>query len=86
MPAPQSFQSVAFANGVRHIEIWYCINPTPPAGPDSCEFLATDTNTPYVHSIEAAEAGKMVHYMARWVNSRNEFGPWSETVSATVAG
>ena len=78
--------SRAKPDGVHHIEIWYCISPTPPAGPENCEYLATDTNTPYLHAMEAADAGKMVHYMARWVNTRGEFGPWSETVSATVTG
>lgn len=78
--------SRAKPDGVHHIEIWYLMGPTPPAGPEDCEYLATDTNTPYEHYMDAADAGKMCHYMARWVNSRGEFGPWSETVSATVTG
>lgn len=73
-------------DGVRHVEIWCFIGPNPPTGPQDCVFLSTDTNTPYMNQIAPEHAGKMIHYIARWVNSRNEHGPWSETVSATVPG
>lgn len=73
-------------DGVAHIEIWCAIGPTPPVSPTGCVFLATDTNTPYLNNIDPSHAGEMVHYIGRWVNSRGEKGPWSETASATVTG
>jgi hypothetical protein len=73
-------------DGVRHLEVWCHIGPTPPADPQSCVFLSTDTNSPYLNQIAPEHAGKMIHYLARWVNTRDEKGPWSETVSATVTG
>jgi hypothetical protein len=33
----------------------------------------------------AAAGGKTAVYMARWVNTRGEKGPWSEVTTATVA-
>jgi hypothetical protein len=30
------------------------------------------------------DAGKIAHFLMRWVNTRNQPGPWSETVSATI--
>ena len=33
-----------------------------------------------------AQAGQMVWYWLRWVNTRGDKGPWSEPVSATIAG
>jgi hypothetical protein len=32
-----------------------------------------------------ADAGKTAAYCLRWVTAAGEVGPWSETVSATVA-
>jgi hypothetical protein len=32
-----------------------------------------------------AAGGKTAVYMARWVNTRGEKGPWSEITTATVA-
>ena len=29
-------------------------------------------------------ANKVAHYKLRWVNTRGEKGPWSETASATI--
>ncbi len=49
-------------------------------------YLATDTASPYLATFDAADAGKTVHYFFRWVNTRNESGPWSATVAATVGG
>lgn len=28
----------------------------------------------------------VAHYMLRWVNTKGEQGPWSQTVSATITG
>jgi hypothetical protein len=33
---------------------------------------------------DPAEAGKLTHYMLRRENTRNEFGPGSETITATA--
>jgi hypothetical protein len=78
--------SRAKPDGVHHLDIWWCVGPTPPTGIEGCTYLATDTNSPYVNNIASEHAGKIAHYMARWVNTRGEFGPWCETVSATVPG
>ena len=43
-------------------------------------FLALDTRTPYRADWTGADAGKIAHYLLRWVNTRGEKGPWSETV------
>ena len=31
-----------------------------------------------------ADAGQAAHYMLRWLSTRGEAGPWSETASATI--
>jgi hypothetical protein len=30
------------------------------------------------------DGGKTAHYMLRWLSTRGEAGPWSETASATI--
>ena len=70
--------------GVRAVHIFNKVGGTPPATPDDVDFLATDTRTPYTVVYDGSEAGQIAYYMLRWENTRGEFGPWSETVSATI--
>ena len=71
-------------DGVMGVEIWCALGATPPADASACSFVALDTNSPYVVEYEGADANKTAHYLLRWVNTRSEKGPWSETVSATI--
>lgn len=48
--------------------------------------MAIDTNTPYMNEFDPAQGGSMGHWVARWVNTRGESGPWSDVVSATIPG
>ena len=70
--------------GVMGAEIWVKIGPTPPVDPSELTFLAVDTRTPYTTDFDGADGGKQAHYMLRWVNTRGETGPWSETATATI--
>ena len=70
--------------GVRGAEIYCAIATTAPADPAAYRFLALDTATPYLIEHAPADGGKTAHYLLRWVNTRGEAGPWSETVSATI--
>ena len=67
-------------------ELWVKIGDAPPADPSELSFLALDTNTPYLAEYSGVQAGKKAHYMLRWVSTRGDKGPWSETVSATIGG
>jgi hypothetical protein len=40
--------------------------------------------TPYTADFDGADGAKQAHYMLRWVNTRGETGPWSETATATI--
>ena len=71
--------------GVRGCEIWCVIGPAPASVADA-RYLGTDTATPYLAAFDPADAGKSAHYFLRWVNTRNQPGPWSETVTATIGG
>ncbi len=73
--------------GVLGAEVWLNLQPIgqpTPTDPASFTFVALDTKTPYTIDFQAAEGGKNAHYLLRWVNSKGDKGPWSETASATV--
>ncbi len=72
--------------GVAGCEIWVKVGGTPPADASELTYVATDTGTPYLAEYPGAKAGQMATYWLRWVNPRNERGPWSEPVSATIPG
>ncbi len=60
------------------------VDGPPPVDPGELAFLAVDTRAPYTRDYAGAQGGKPAHYMLRWVNSRGETGPWSETATATI--
>lgn len=72
--------------GVREIEIWAKIGAPAPAGPSECAFIGTSSKQSLLITHKDADAGKPVHYIGRWKNTRAETGPWSETVVATIGG
>ncbi|MBI5706964.1 MAG: hypothetical protein HZC36_08235 [Armatimonadetes bacterium] len=49
------------------------------------ERLATDSRTPYTANFDGSEANQTAHFIGRWMSTRNEPGPLSERVSATVS-
>jgi hypothetical protein len=79
-------RSKAKPAGVAGCEIWVKVGGAPPADPSELRYVATDTATPYLAEYLGADAGKTAHYWLRWLNTRGEPGPWSDTVSATIPG
>lgn len=57
---------------------------SPPVNLDDAEFVAVDTASPYVYEFEPADAGKTAYWISCWVNPRQQAGPCSETVAATI--
>lgn len=78
--------SKAKPKGTRGSQIWFFIGTTPPTDMEQYDYLATDSQTPYVHGHDMEDVGKTVHYRLRWVNTREEPGPWSDVISATITG
>lgn len=78
--------SRAKPDGAQGCEIWTKVDGPPPTDPSQLSYLATDTRTPYTAEFDGGQAGKTAYYMLRWVSTRGETGPWSQTVSATITG
>lgn len=70
--------------GVAGCEIRMKVGGTAPADFNDCEYLATDSRTPYVVDFEIAQAGELVYYLARWISTRQQPGPWGALATATV--
>jgi hypothetical protein len=71
--------------GVIGCEVW-CKIGEPPTGPSQMTFLGLSRSSPYLAEFPETDAGKMAHYMLRWVANSGEKGPWSETAAATITG
>lgn len=74
--------------GVLGAEIWVAVTvagAATPTNPADFDFVALDTNSPYLKEWPAGEVGKNAHYILRWVRGEHK-GPWSETVSCTIVG
>jgi hypothetical protein len=76
--------SKAKPDGVYGCELRCQVGGAEPLDPEEMKFLALDTRTPYVADFDGADTGKIVYYRLRWLNSRQEPGPWSDIYSATI--
>lgn len=71
-------------NGVTSCEVYLNISDQAPQNPESYEFHMLSTRAPQRISFKAEDSGKTANYLLRWVNTRGEYGPWSQVISATV--
>jgi hypothetical protein len=70
--------------GVRACEIREQIGGTAPTDPEDMAFLALESRTPYRADFDADDIGKIAYFAARWINTRNQPGPWSQIYSAII--
>lgn len=70
--------------GVRGCEIWIKTGGTSPVDYKECEYLSTDTRTPYIVDFDGADALQTAYYLLRWVNTRNVPGAWSPLAQGTI--
>jgi len=81
--------------GVLGAEVWVkLVDADQPAdsliiaslgNPATFGFLTMTTKPTFRADFKPGEGGKTAVYMARWINTRGEKGPWSEITTATVA-
>jgi hypothetical protein len=70
--------------GVAAFETWRFVGNTMPTDESAFAYVATSTVTHLVIDYALAEVGKTVWYRFRWVNARNQPGPWSEIICAVI--
>jgi hypothetical protein len=74
--------------GVLGAEVWVKLvdaDQPAPTDPAALTFLTMTTKPSFRAEYARAAGGKTAVYMARWINTRGEKGPWSEITTATVA-
>jgi hypothetical protein len=75
---------LAKPDGVHGCEV-YMKKGEAPVSDTELTFVGTDTRSPFVVDFDIADLGQTVHYRLRWVNTRGQYGPWSQLASAVVA-
>jgi hypothetical protein len=71
-------------DGVAGFETWRFIGDGMPTDDSGFTYVATSTTTKLVIDYPLAKVGKTVRFRFRWVNTRNQPGPWSEIISAVI--
>ncbi len=81
---PQNERLNKKPKGVGSIELRKKVGEAP-EGPDDMQTAAVMTSSPAVIDL-AGQAGKIVYYVARYLNTKGQPGPWGEVESAEVTG
>ncbi|MDR0349449.1 MAG: hypothetical protein LBH90_08180 [Tannerella sp.] len=63
---------------VYGVEVWRKVGGEPPADDSGYTYVCLATRSPIVINYPLSDVGKTVYYRFRWVNTRNQPGPWSE--------
>ena len=70
---------------VRGFEIWRKVGSNvPPVSDNEFVYLNFSSTTSLTVDYSLTEVGQMVWYRFRWVNARNQPGPWSESIVSAV--
>jgi len=81
---PQNEQLNKKPKGVASIELRKKVGEAP-TGPNDMQTTAIMTSSPAVIDL-TGQAGKIVYYVARYLNTKGQPGPWGEVESAEVTG
>jgi hypothetical protein len=65
-------------------EAWRKTGGEPPTSDDDFRYAGFSPSTTLTLDYPLADVGKTVYYRFRWVNRRNQPGPWSEAVISAV--
>ncbi len=71
-------------HGTSACEVWQKIGGTAPVEASELTYIGSTSNAVFATDFAGTDAGKLVYYWMRWVNSRNEKGNWSPMFSANV--
>lgn len=61
------------------------IGGAPPADASECAFIGSASRGRLTVDYAGDDGGKPAHYLACWVNAKGQRGPWSETLTVTIA-
>ncbi|MBI4723033.1 MAG: hypothetical protein HY769_08595 [Candidatus Stahlbacteria bacterium] len=84
-PDPKNEHRNAKPKGVAFIELRMKVGDLRPSSPEDTVPVAIITHSPYTAEL-GEHRGKTIWWIARYLNTKGEPGPWSEAVSAQVTG
>lgn len=70
--------------GVLGCEIWAKIDGEAPKEASELSYQSTATKSSHTINFEGNKTGKVVYYWFRWINKRQQTGPWSAMYSAII--
>ncbi|MEZ6124087.1 MAG: hypothetical protein R3C49_13055 [Planctomycetaceae bacterium] len=70
--------------GATGCEIYVAVADHPPGDPQQYRFAGLCSRSPETIRFQPEDGGRLANYLLRWVNSKGEFGPWSQPISATI--
>ena len=76
----------AHPHGASGCEVWQKKGGLTPVSASELTYIGSTSNAVFATDFPGTDAGLMVYYWMRWVNSRNEKGNWSPVFSANVQG
>jgi len=72
--------------GVSACEVWRKVGGTAPASEKDLSYVGSTANHTFTCTFDGTEAGEMVNYWIRWVNSKNDKGTWGQMFGGNVQG
>jgi len=69
---------------VNRLEFVYKTGEPAPVNPDGCNTVVDIGRSPHKIVFVPADAGKKLYAFARWVNTRNQPGPWTDLLSVFI--
>jgi hypothetical protein len=69
---------------VHGFEVWRKVGGDPPASDAEWTYVNFSSRSPLIIDYPQTDVGQMVYYRFRWVNTRNQPGPWSENYVCAV--
>ncbi|MDR1222154.1 MAG: hypothetical protein LBL07_04645 [Tannerella sp.] len=80
----QDITGTLWGENASRFEVWRKIGGDPPVSDSEFEFAGASTSTTKILQYSLEQVGQTVHYRYRWLNERNQPGPWSETIDSVV--
>lgn len=72
-------------NGAAGLLLYRAVGTTAVNDPSEATFLTFVGKPEALSTFAPADNGKVATYFARWTNSKGEVGPWSQSVSSSIA-
>ena len=69
---------------VHHMDFCYKVGSPAPVTPTDCNNTLVISKVPYKIFFTSNDTGKTLYYFARWVNTRNQPGPWTNVASMII--